>query len=81
MILGGWGGSLDTECRTYNKTTQEWILNPKPPFTSNNYEEACTMFYSPRHENRPVVMVVGGKDVKTEILDYTSATAEWEYCK
>ena len=82
LISGGLGGGgRDTECQTYNRTTQDWILNPKPKFTSNNYEEGCTLFYSAKHENRPVVMVVGGKDTKTEILDYTLPNAQWEYCK
>ena len=39
------------------------------------------MFNSLKHDNRPVVIVVGGKDIKTEIWDYTVAGAIWETCK
>ena len=82
LISGGLGGGgRDTQCRSYNPSTQIWTTNPNPPFTSNQYEEACTLFYSPKHSNRPVVMVVGGKDIKTEILDYTVPDAQWEMCK
>jgi hypothetical protein len=41
---------------------------------------ACTVFFSPKHEGRPVVYVGGGEfntDYKNELLDYTMTTT-WE---
>ena len=81
LIAGATAGSPDHECRTYNTTTAEWIQNPKPTATSNQVDEGCTLFNSLKHDNRPVVIVVGGKDIKTEIWDYTVAGAIWETCK
>ena len=42
---------------------------------------ACTLFNSPLHQNRPVILVSGGLDQTTsEVLDYT-ASNHWEESK
>ena len=41
---------------------------------------ACTLFNSPPHQNRPVILVSGGKRKTTEVLDYTSSNS-WEESK
>ena len=46
----------------------------------------CALFYSAKHDNRPVVYIGGGmrdeyrRGIDTEILDYTLTTV-WEKCK
>ena len=44
----------------------------------------CTIFNSPMHENRPVVLVAGGggnSSRTVEILDYTDSLAVWTESK
>ena len=42
---------------------------------------ACTLFNSPLHQNRPVILVSGGYGQTTsEVLDYT-ASDHWEESK
>ena len=41
---------------------------------------ASTLFHSPRHNNRSVVMVFG-KDPTLQVLDYTVPSSVWEECK
>ena len=50
----------------------------------NNGREraACTIFKSPKHGNRPVVFIGGGKNQNTaEILDFSQSDAKWEISK
>ena len=46
---------------------------------------ACTLFYSPMHDKRPVVLSAGGRLGRSrstaEVLDYTTANAEWQESK
>ena len=43
---------------------------------------ACTIFKSPKHGNRPVVFIGGGKNQNTaEILDFSQSDAKWEIGK
>ena len=42
----------------------------------------CAVFFSPLHDNRPVVLSAGGAYHSTaEVLDYTKANASWEESK
>ena len=53
-------------------------------YNMNNDREraACTIFKSPKHGNRPVVFVGGGKNQNTaEILDFSQSDAKWEIGK
>ena len=53
-----------------------------PPMNSDRTELACALFHSPMHDNRPVVLALGGYAGQTaEILDYSSIGAGWEYSK
>ena len=54
-----------------------------PYLQYGRYNHACAVFNSPLHGNRPVVLVTGGastgnRGYKTEVLDYTNPSAEWE---
>ena len=53
-----------------------------PPMNSDRTTLACTLFNSPMHDNRPVVLALGGfAGVTAEILDYSVVGTEWEYSK
>ena len=53
-----------------------------PPMNSDRTTGACTLFHSPMHDNRPVVLALGGyAGVTAEILDYSTVGAGWEYSK
>ena len=75
-ILGG-RGPID-----YKKVM---IFNPAdntftdgPTLLYNRYSAGCTIFHSPLHDNRPVIMIAGGLDQATaEVYDYTNGNA-WE---
>ena len=42
----------------------------------------CAVFFSPLHDNRPVVLSAGGAYQSTaEVLDYTKTNASWEESK
>ena len=47
----------------------------------DRYNAACTLFNSPLHQNRPVILVSGGYDqTSAEVFDYT-ASDHWEESK
>ena len=50
---------------------------------SDRTELACALFHSPMHDNRPVVLALGGchSGLTAEILDYSIVGAVWEYSK
>ena len=46
------------------------------------YDRECAVFFSPLHDNRPVVLSAGGRHSSTaEVLDYTKPNASWEESK
>ena len=52
-----------------------------PSLLYGRFEHACALFSSAKHGGRPVVMSAGGRQVTTEILDYTASNARWEQSK
>ena len=78
MILGG-------DHYTYKRV---WLFNPQTSTFTNGsdllYERdyaGCTVFKSPLHDNRPIVLAAGGRNQATaEVLDYTKTNA-WEESK
>ena len=46
----------------------------------DRYYAACTLFNSPLHQNRPVILVSGGGGQTAEVLDYTTNN-HWEESK
>ena len=78
MILGADNvfGSRKT-VTIFDRITETFTNGVKMNYNREN--AACTVFKSPKHNNRPVVFVGGGKEQKTaEILDYSQSGATWE---
>jgi hypothetical protein len=49
-----------------------------PPLTFGRYGAGCAAFKSPLHDNREVVLAVGGSGTATaEVLDYTQPNPAW----
>merc|ERR1719270_2739098 len=49
-----------------------------PSLINQRQWAACTIFYSPMHNNRPVIMAAGGRSQRTaEVFDYTK-NDKWE---
>ena len=66
----------------YNPDIDGFETGPSLDATNGRTEGACTLFYSPLHENRPVVLAVGGQSNPTpQLLDYSSENAVWENSK
>ena len=80
MILGSDNGTTDSKSVIiYEPDTKIFSAAPSLQFDRNG--AACALFYSPLHENRPVVLAVGGYNTDTaEIYDYTHSN-EWEQSK
>ena len=78
MIIGGWPDHKSVI--TFDPVNNSFDTGPP----STNYDRkrsACTLFYSPMHDNRPVVLTAGGYGQTTsEIYDYTIASS-WVKCK
>ena len=52
-----------------------------PSLKNNRIHSACTLFYSQKHGNRPVILAAGGLSENTaEVLDYTAGNT-WEQSK
>ena len=81
MILGGHGlegpSSNDQSVQIFNPEDDTFTTGPTLLY--RKIEAGCTLFMSPLHENRPIVLAVGGSSQSTaEVLDYTVANAIWE---
>ena len=49
-----------------------------PPLKFERENFGCATFNSPMHENREVVLAVGGGQSTAEVLDYTQTNPAWE---
>merc|ERR1719464_1338672 len=50
-----------------------------PPLTFERWNAGCGAFKSPLHDNREVVLAVGGRGQATaEVLDYTQPNPAWK---
>ena len=75
MILGG----------DHNDNKEVWIFDPneysftkQPSLLYHRVHFACTIFTSPKHNFRPVVLAAGGwTQERAEIWDYTVASSSW----
>jgi hypothetical protein len=66
----------------YNPDIDGFETGPSLDATNGRTEGACTLFYSALHENRPVVLAVGGQSNPTpQLLDYSTENAVWENSK
>ena len=90
MILGGnteknGSGGQQSEMRNevliYDSINQLFTSAPSL-MTGRPHHPACALFYSEKHDNRPVVMIVGGSSPGSyEFLDFTNPSAKWELSK
>ena len=76
MILGGSQSSV----LIFNPEDNTFTTGPSLLY--QRYYAGCTLFMSPMHQNRPVVLAVGGHgQSNAEVLDYTITNAAWEESK
>lgn len=77
MIIGGAGIRGQTSyVYTFNPKTLEYRTLPEKRELPTNF--GCAIFKSANHENRPVVFIGGGSQIKSaELMDYTK-TQTWE---
>ena len=63
-----------TKVWRFNHLTKEFIRMKDMPYSM--WLSGCSLFHSPKHENRPLVFI-GGRRTKAIVLDYTRSTT-WE---
>jgi len=78
MIIGGLGGQPKSEVLIYDPASNSFVR--APDLLIGNV--VCTLFRSPMHNLRPVVLVNWGSGEKNSksrsfILDYTSPSSSW----
>ena len=78
MILGGYPQLNLKSVLIFNPEDNTFISGPSLLFHTAN--AGCTLFQSPLHENRHVVLVAGGSGNTAEVFDYTNAN-KWEQSK
>ena len=80
MIIGGYPESVHKSVITFDPVNNSFDTGP-PSTNYDRKQSACTLFYSPMHDNRPVVLTAGGiGQITSEIYDYTIASS-WVKCK
>lgn len=78
LIIGGYGTVAKS---TLMVDLTNFKMTNGPDTFHERYAFGCTVFNSPRHGKRQVVMVAGPDDtIGTEIWDYTKSN-RWEKCK
>ena len=76
IILGG--DQNENDVLIYRSSDNSFESGP--PLLFGRRFPACTLFRSPLHEGRQVVLVVGGKsdgEVSAEVLDFTNTSSKW----
>ena len=86
MIIGGYKFRQLNTVLIFSPKNNSFIQGPS--LINRRYHLACALFFSPMHDNRPVVLsaggyghYAGGYGHYTEVLDYTTANAEWQESK
>ena len=75
MLLGG---DLDKKSVIVFNPDTEIFDQSLPPLTFKRSDAGCAVFKSPRHDNREVVLAVGGLfEATAEVLDYTQPNPAW----
>ena len=77
MILGAWDpSSLYRNVIIMDPADNSFTTEPSMSYERDS--AACTLFNSPLHNGRPVVLAAGGRDQATaEVYDYTYAN-QWQ---
>ena len=83
IIIGGRTSPSDTNLKLttiYDPETSTYTDGPDMLFDHENF--GCAIFFSKKHEGRPVVLSAGGAGgSKAEIFDYTQENVTWEESK
>ena len=75
MLLGGYRTEKSVMIFHPDKETFDQYL---PPLKFDRSSFGCATFNSPMHDNREVVLAVGGSGTATaEVLDYTQPSPAW----
>ena len=82
MVIGG--NPTFKEVITYHHVNHSFTTGP--PLLHGRMDQACTLYRSPLHGYRNVVLIVGGYDnhnnlYSTEVLDFSDSTASWQKCE
>ena len=84
MLLGGRvNGDVNKKVVIFDPNSN--TFSDGPTLLRNRFGHACTLFYSPMHSNRPVILITGGFGSgpgdplgwSSELLDYTQHNATW----
>ena len=76
MLLGGYPD--EKSVIIFHPDTEQFDQS-LPPLTFGRWSFGCAAFNSPMHDNREVVLAVGGWNQATaEVLDYTQTNPAWE---
>ena len=76
MILGGYPTSLHRNVIIMDPADNSFSTGPSMSYARPS--AACTLFHSPLHNGRPVVLAAGGSGQATaEVYDYTNSN-QWE---
>ena len=79
MLLGG---NPDRKSAIIFHPDTERFDQSLPPLTFDRYQAGCAAFKSPLHDNREVVLAVGGiRQATAEVLDYTQPNPQWRESK
>ena len=77
MILGGYPYKNRKSAIIFHPDTEDFDQS-LPPLTFEREDAGCAAFSSPMHDNREVVLAVGGLGTATaEVLDYTQPNSAW----
>ena len=76
MLLGGYENENLKSAIIFHPETG--IDQSLPPLTFERWSFGCATFNSPMHENREVVLAVGGfYQATAEVLDYSQPNPAW----
>ena len=77
MLLGGYSDETKKSTIIFHPD-KETFNQSLPSMTHERRRAGCAVFNSPMHENREVVLAVGGYQESTaEVLDYSQPNAKW----
>ena len=77
LLGGGYYGKIGKSVIVFDPNTETFDIS-LPSLKYNRTYVGCAVFNSAMHDNREVVLAVGGwKQATAEVWDYTQPNAEW----
>ena len=77
LLGGGYYGKIGKSVIVFDPDTETFDIS-LPSLRTHRFNFGCAVFKSAMHDNREVVLAVGGLFRATaEVLDYTQPNAEW----